>query len=146
MRRKEADTHLTHAYFLQAFRNIGLVPDGGATYLLPRKVGWSRAMELSLLGEKLPASKALEFGICNYVYPHQQLMNEALKVARKLATGPTTTLAMIRTLMWESFNHTYEQQMAMEAKMQKKAFDTNDCQNAMKAFAKKLPRPVFQGE
>src|SRR5205085_11365761 len=62
------------AYFLQAFRRIGLVPDGGSTYLLPRIVGRARALELSLLGERLPAEKALEWGLINRVYEDEKLM------------------------------------------------------------------------
>jgi len=134
-----------NAYFLQAFRNVGLVPDGGATYLLPRKIGWARSMELILLGEKVHADKALEYGLCNYVFPQDKLMEESLKVAKKLATGPTKTLGMIRQLMWSSFNNSYEEQLRMEAKMQHKAFTFNDTKAAMKAFASKK-KPVFKGE
>src|SRR5579862_4146197 len=76
------------AYFLQAFRRIGLVPDGGSTYLLPRLVGKARAMELTLLGEKLPAKTALEWGMINRCVPDAELMPTALALATQLADGP----------------------------------------------------------
>src|ERR1700691_3346108 len=77
------------AYFLQAFRRIGLVPDGGSTWLLPRLIGKARAIELSLLGEKLPADKALEWGLVNRVFADDELLSKALEMGRELAAGPT---------------------------------------------------------
>src|SRR6202044_2660335 len=76
------------AYFLQAFSRIGLVPDGGSTWLLPRLIGLARARELSLLAEKLPAETALEWGLINRVFDDAALMDEALKLATRLAEGP----------------------------------------------------------
>ena len=76
------------AYFLQAFRRIGLVPDGGSTYLLPRLIGKARAMEMALLGEKVPAAKALEWGLINRVVPDAELMTAARGIAEELARGP----------------------------------------------------------
>ena len=131
---------------LQAFRNIGLVPDGGATYLLPRKIGWARAMELTLMGEKLAAQKALEWGMINRVVPKGALLAEGMKVAAKLATGPTKTLGMMRKLMWCTFRNSYEEQMEMEAELQSKAGATQDARAAVKAFGAKKPRPAFTGE
>ena len=76
------------AYFLQAFRRIGLVPDGGATYMLPRLVGKARAMELTLLGEKLPARTALEWGMINRCVPDAELMPTAMELARPAGRRP----------------------------------------------------------
>ena len=76
------------AYFLQAFRRIGLIPDGGSTFLLPRKVGWSRAMELSMLAGRLPAEKALEWGLVNRVVDDGQALKAAMDLGRELAAGP----------------------------------------------------------
>ena len=90
------------AYFLQAFRRIGLVPDCGSTWLLPRLVGKARAVELSLLGERLPAEKALEWGLINRVIDDAELAAETKKLATELANGPTIALALIRKLYWES--------------------------------------------
>ena len=81
------------AYFLQAFRRIGLVPDCGSTWLLPRLVGKARSIELSLIGERLPAEKALEWGLINRVYDDGALMGEAMKLAHELANGPTVVLS-----------------------------------------------------
>ncbi len=75
------------AYFLQAFRRIGLVPDVGSTWLLPRLIGRARAMELSLLGEKLPAETALQWGLINRVYEDADLMPQAMALAQDLASG-----------------------------------------------------------
>ncbi len=87
-------------YFLQAFARIGLVPDGGSTWLLPRLIGLARARELSLLAEKLPAEKALEWGLINQLHEDGALMEAALKLAARLADGPTQSLGMIRRLYW----------------------------------------------
>ena len=76
------------AYFLQAFRRIGLVPDGGSTYLLPRLIGRARAMEMTLLGERVSAAKALEWGLINRVVADADLMTEATKLAVELSNGP----------------------------------------------------------
>ena len=92
------------AYFLQAFRRIGLVPDGASTYLLPRMIGRARAMEMTLLGEKLPAAKALDWGLVNRCVPDAELMDTALAIARELAAGPSA-LGLIRKLMWESLDN-----------------------------------------
>ena len=81
------------AYFLQAFRRIGLVPDCGSTWMLPRLVGKSRAVELSLLGERLPAEKALEWGLINRVVEDAELAAETKKLADDLANGPTVAMA-----------------------------------------------------
>lgn len=133
------------AYFLQAFRRIGLVPDGGSTWLLPRLVGVARAKELSLLGEKLPAETALEWGLINRVHDDEALMDEALKLARDLAAGPTATLGLIRQAYWESFDNTYEEQLNLERWLQRDAGRTEDFKEGVKAFLEKRPAQ-FQGK
>ena len=90
------------SYFLQAFRRIGLVPDCGSTWLLPRLIGKARSVELSLMGERLPAEKALEWGLVNRVHDDAALMEETMKLAHELANGPTVALSLIRKLYWES--------------------------------------------
>src|SRR5215831_11574005 len=91
------------AYFLQAFRRIGLVPDGGATYMLPRLIGKARAMELTLLGEKLPAAMALDWGLINRCVPDAELMSTAMGIAKQLADGPKS-LGYTRNLIWQSLD------------------------------------------
>jgi len=127
------------AYFLQAFRRIGLVPDGGSTWLLPRLVGKARAMELSLMGEKLPAETALEWGLINRVYDDAELLGEALKLAADLASGPTRTLGMIRKLYWESPDNSYEEQLNMERQLQRDAGNGEDFREGVRAFLEKRP-------
>jgi 2-(1,2-epoxy-1,2-dihydrophenyl)acetyl-CoA isomerase len=127
------------AYFLQAFRRIGLVPDGGATYLLPRLIGRARAMELSLLGERLPAQTALEWGMINRVYDDGDLMPEALKLARELASGPTVSLHLIRKLYWNSWENSYVEQLLLERVLQKEAGLTEDSVEGVTAFFQKRP-------
>ena len=125
------------AYFLQAFTRIGLVPDGGSTWLLPRLIGLARAKELSLLAERLPAEKALEWGLINRVYDDGALMSEALKLAEKLAQGPTVSLAASRRLYWESPHNTYEEQLDQERRAQEMAGSTADFMEGVAAFLQK---------
>src|SRR6266481_6588188 len=109
------------AYFLQAFRRIGLVPDGGSTWILPRLIGKVRAMELSLLGEKLPAETALQWGLVNRVYDDGELIEKAKTLATDLANGPTKALSLIRRLYWESLDNSYEEQLNLERQSQRVA-------------------------
>ena len=126
-----------NAYFLQAFAKIGLVPDGGATYLLPRLVGWGRALELSLLAERLPAEKALEWGLVNRVYDDAAaLMDGAMGIARQLANGPRS-LGLIRRAYWQTWENAYEQQLDLEARLQAQAGRTSDFMEGVAAFLSK---------
>jgi 2-(1,2-epoxy-1,2-dihydrophenyl)acetyl-CoA isomerase len=124
------------AYFLQAFTRIGLVPDGGSTWILPRMIGLARAKELSLLAERLPAEKALEWGLINRVAGDNELMGEALKVANQLAEGPAS-LAITRSLYWQSPLKTYEEQLDLERAAQEKAGKTQDFMEGVGAFLQK---------
>ena len=125
------------AYFLQAFARIGLVPDGGSTWLLPRLVGLARAKELSLLAERLPAETALQWGLINRVTDDAALMSEALKLAGKLANGPTVALATARKLYWESPINTYEEQLDLERRSQELAGQSEDFMEGVAAFLQK---------
>ena len=132
------------AFFLQAFRRIGLIPDGGATYILPRMIGFSRAMELSLLGERLSAEKALEWGLINRLYPDDRLMPEALALAGELAAGPTEGLRMIRQAYWRSVDNSYEEQLNVERDLQRLAGRTHDFLEGVTSFLEKRPAK-FEG-
>ncbi len=127
------------AYFLQAFRRIGLVPDCGSTWLLPRLVGKARAIELSLMGERLPAEKALEWGLINRVHDDAVLMEEAMKLARELASGPTVALSLIRKLYWDSEENSFEEQLNLEYQSQRVAGATEDFREGVAAFLEKRP-------
>ncbi|KRB44604.1 MAG: enoyl-CoA hydratase/isomerase [Pseudomonadota bacterium] len=126
------------AYFLQAFRRIGLVPDGGSTYLLPRLIGKARAMEMALLGEKVPAKTALEWGLVNRCVPDDQLMATAMELAKALATGPKA-LGAIRKLVWESLDEEWAAQLHAERTAQKHAGRTEDSREGILAFLQKRP-------
>jgi 2-(1,2-epoxy-1,2-dihydrophenyl)acetyl-CoA isomerase len=125
------------ASFLQAFSRIGLVPDAGSTYLLPRKIGVARAMELSLLAEKLPAEKALDWGLINSVHDDDKLMEEAEKIAQKLASGPTVAYARIRKLYRDSFENSFEEQIGAERLYQKECGRSHDFIEGVTAFLQK---------
>jgi 2-(1,2-epoxy-1,2-dihydrophenyl)acetyl-CoA isomerase len=127
------------AYFLQAFRRIGLVPDCGSTWLLPRLVGKARSIELSLMGERLPAEKALEWGLVNRVYDDGALMEEAMKLAHEFANGPTIALSLIRKLYWDSPENSFEEQLNLEFQCQVRAGSTEDFREGVGAFLEKRP-------
>ena len=132
------------AYFLQAFARIGLVPDGGASWLLPRLIGAARARELSLLAEKLPAEKALDWGLINRVFDDGTLIQDALALAGRLAQGPTASLVSMRRMYWESLHNSYEQQLEVERQSQENAARTEDFMEGIGAFLQKRP-PIFKG-
>ena len=133
------------ATFLQAFRGLGLVPDCGSSFLLPRIVGWGRALELSLLGRKISAEEALEWGLVNFVFDQDQLEVEAMKLASDLASGPTVALGLIRKAYWESPGNTFEEQLRLERELQRAAGRTKDFIEGISAFHRKLPAR-FRGE
>jgi 2-(1,2-epoxy-1,2-dihydrophenyl)acetyl-CoA isomerase len=132
------------AYFLQAFRRIGLVPDGGSTYLLPRLIGKARTMEMALLGERLPAKTALDWGLINRCVPDDQLMATALEIAKSLATGPWA-LGSIRKLVWDSLDTEWTEQLHAERMAQKFAGRSQDSREGVLAFLQKRPA-AFTGK
>ena len=124
------------AFFLQAFRGIGLVPDGGATYILPRLICIALAKELAIMGERLPAETALDWGLINRVYDDADLMAEARKLAGELAKGPFS-LGLIRKLLWDSADATYEEQLNNERWAQQRAGWSSDFLEGVTAFCEK---------
>lgn len=125
------------AYFLQAFARIGITPDGGATYILPRLIGKARATELSLLAEKLPAEKAYEWGLVNRLVEDDALMEDAFAMAKRLAAGPTVALGRTRQLYWQTFENTYERQFHVEAELVEELSYSEDRTEGIMAFLEK---------
>ena len=125
-------------YFLQAFRRIGLVPDGGSTYLLPRMIGKARAMEMALLGERVPAATALDWGLINRCVPDADLMTTAMALAHALATGPAS-LGLSRQIMTASLDSDWNTQLHRERIAQRTAGKTEDFVEGVSAFLGKRP-------
>jgi 2-(1,2-epoxy-1,2-dihydrophenyl)acetyl-CoA isomerase len=127
----------TTAYFLQAFRNIGLVPDGGSPYLLAASAGRARAMEAMLLGERIGAETALSWGLINRVAPEGEALKMALELAEKLAQGPKATLALIRKIAWTALENPFADQLAIERATQKIAGRGAEFREGVTAFREK---------
>lgn len=125
------------AYFLQAFARIGLVPDSGSSWLLPRLVGMARARELSMLAEKLPAETALDWGMVNRVFDADDLMPETMKIAQALADGPVAGLSRIRKLYWEADRNSFEEQLNLEDELQLAASLGPEFAEGVRAFTEK---------
>jgi 2-(1,2-epoxy-1,2-dihydrophenyl)acetyl-CoA isomerase len=125
-------------YFLQAFRRIGLVPDGGATYALARLVGKARALEMALLGEKLPARQALDWGLINRCVPDAELLPTALGLARTLAEGPRA-LGLTRQLINRGLDSDLSSQLDAERDAQEICRHTADFAEGVAAFREKRP-------
>jgi 2-(1,2-epoxy-1,2-dihydrophenyl)acetyl-CoA isomerase len=133
------------AYFLQAFVNIGLIPDAGATWLLPRLAGRARAMEMMMLGERIPAEQAFEWGMIARVVEDQDLAEEAVALATRLAQGPTVALGLIRKLARDAGSQPLGEALAAERAAQRDAGRTEDFRAAVMAFLQKR-QPQFRGK
>lgn len=132
------------AYFLQAFVNIGLVPDGGASWMLPRLIGRARAAEMMLLGERIPAAKALDWGLVHKVVADDALDAEAFALAERLAAGPTVALGLMRRGLAYALESTQAEAMTREAENQRTARGTADSMEGGIAFLQKR-KPAFKG-
>lgn len=127
------------ASFLQAFCRIGLVPDTGGTWILPRLAGSARAMGMMLLGEALPAATAAEWGLIWKAVEDAALMEEARALARKLAQGPTIGLGLIKAALKRSLESTLDAQLDTERDFQRAAAATADFREGVAAFLEKRP-------
>jgi len=132
------------ASFVQAFAKIGLVPDCGGTWFLPRLVGEARARALSMLADPLPAETAAEWGMIWRAVPDAELMAEAEAVAARLAAGPTAALGLIKQAFEESAVNELEDQLDLEAELQEEAAENPDYAEGLRAFLAKRP-PNFTG-
>ncbi len=132
------------ASFIQAFCKIGLLPDSGGTWALPRLVGMARAKALTLLGERLSAEQAEQWGLIYRCVDDAALRDEALKLARHLATQPTYGLALIKRSLNASFDNSLDQQLEMERDLQRLAGRSHDYREGVAAFMDKRPA-VFKG-
>jgi 2-(1,2-epoxy-1,2-dihydrophenyl)acetyl-CoA isomerase len=132
------------ATFIQAFSKIGLVPDSGGTWFLPRLVGHARAMGLALLGDKLPAEQAAHWGLIWRCVDDAQLGSEVDTLARHLAAAPTRGLARTKQAMRESWSHTLEQQLDVERDYQQELGHSADYAEGVAAFMEKRA-PRFTG-
>ena len=132
------------AYFLQAFVNIGLVPDGGASWMLPRLIGRARATEMMLLGERVPAAKALDWGMIHKVVADDSLDADAFALAERLAAGPTVAMGLIRRQIRHAYEADYAAAMLQEAENQRHVRGTADSMEGGMAFLQKR-KPQFTG-
>lgn len=132
------------AYFLQAFVNIGLVPDGGASWMLPRLIGKARATEMMMLGERVPAAKALDWGMIHKVTADDALDAEAFALAERLAAGPTVALGLMRRGLAHALEVDYATAMLREAENQRAARGSADSIEGGIAFLQKR-KPEFRG-
>jgi 2-(1,2-epoxy-1,2-dihydrophenyl)acetyl-CoA isomerase len=132
------------AFFGLAFVNIGLMPDGGSTAFVPPAVGRARAFQMALLGERVPAPQALEWGLVNWVYPDDQLMSEADALVQRLAAGPTRSYAASKRALNQFIYGDLDGQLALEAELQHALGRTKDFFEGAAAFVEKRA-PAFTG-
>lgn len=133
------------ANFVMAFSKLGLVPDCGGTWLLPRTAGRARAMGLALLGDKMSAEQAQQWGMIWQVVDDAELADTSLTLARHLATQPTYGLGLIKQALLASETHTLDQQLDMERDFQRMAGRSDDYREGVSAFLAKRP-PQFSGK
>ncbi|MDA0160498.1 enoyl-CoA hydratase-related protein [Solirubrobacter ginsenosidimutans] len=125
------------SYFLLAFVNIGLVADGGSSLLIPERIGFARAAEMAMLGERVPAPKALEWGLINFVVTDETLMSEADRLADRLAAGPTRSYAGTKRQLnaWQFAR--MQAQLELEAEIQQEMAQSHDFLEGVGAFVEK---------
>ncbi len=132
-----------NANFIQAFSKIGLIPDSGGTFFLPRLVGFQKASAMMMLAEKISAKDAYETGMIYKVFSDVELMNEAGKIASTLAKMPTNALGLIKKALNQTFKNDLGEQLNLEAELQKQAGESENYSEGIKAFLEKR-KPEFK--
>lgn len=132
------------ATFIQAFARIGLVPDNGGTFFLPRLIGMARATSLAMLADRLPAARAAEWGLIHAVVSAAALMDEARALAEHLAAQPTRALGLVKRALNASWDNDLATQLRLERDLQREAAATADFTEGVRAFQQKRP-PHFVG-
>jgi 2-(1,2-epoxy-1,2-dihydrophenyl)acetyl-CoA isomerase len=132
------------SYFLLAFVNIGLIPDGGSTAFLPARIGYARAAEMAMLGERVPAEQALDWGLVNRVVPDNELESAADEVLKNLAAAPTASYAGSKQLLNRRMYADLAGQLDAEAEAQRRQGNSKDFIEGVLAFVEKRP-PNFTG-
>jgi len=132
------------AYFLLAFVNIGLVPDGGSSLLVPCRVSFARAAEMALLGERIAAPQALDWGLINRVWPDEELGARAEELITRLAAGPTQSYAGTKRQLNSWLYARMDEQLLLEAQIQQQMAGSADFAEGVAAFSQKRP-PSFSG-
>jgi len=133
------------ASFIQAFSKIGLIPDSGGTFMLPRLIGWQKASALMMLGDKVSVEEAERLGMIYKFFADDLFQEEAKKIAVTLAQMPTRGLWFTKQALSWSFSHTWKEQLMNEDKLQQRAADTDDFKEGLNAFLEKR-QPNFKGE
>jgi 2-(1,2-epoxy-1,2-dihydrophenyl)acetyl-CoA isomerase len=135
----------SNAKLIQAFVKIGLIPDSGSSFFLPRLVGYSKAFELAALGNEISADDALRLGIVNRVFAEEKFLEESQSILKSFASGPTKAYSLIKRAMNFSLSATLDRSLEYEACMQEIAGRTDDAHEGIKAFAEKRSF-VFEGK
>jgi 2-(1,2-epoxy-1,2-dihydrophenyl)acetyl-CoA isomerase len=133
------------ASFMQAFSKIGLIPDSGGTFTLPRLIGWQKASALMMLADKVSASRAEHMGMIYKIFADVTFEEESKKIAGTLSQMPTRGLAYTKHLLNHSFSNPWEEQLLLEDQYQQKAASTEDFQEGINSFLEKRPG-VFKGK
>lgn len=133
------------SFFALAYANIGTSPDGSATFQLPRTLGIKRAMEMALLADRIDAKKALDWGLVNFVVPAAQLEAETMKIATRLASGPTYVYGQAKKLLYQSLQRDFEAQLQAEGEAFASCAARGDFKEGVMAFVEKR-KPNFTGK